>query len=219
MKKFKAAIFDMDGTLLDSMFIWRHLAPEYLRKNHIAVPDDLAEQMTIMGIHKAVDFLIANFGLKLSHDELHQELITILEDFYRLDACFKPGAIRFLQKLRERNVATMIFSATPQDLLHLVMDRLDAGQYFTHGLLSCDRINSSKHKDEAFFAAAEHIGFPRKDIMVFEDALYAATTVKRAGFTLGVMADREEKHVSEMRSLADFYMEESWDEFPVEQYF
>ena len=55
--------------------------------------------------------------------------------------------------------------------------------------------------------------------MVFEDALYAATTVKRAGFTLGVMADREEKHVSEMRSLADFYMEESWDEFPVEQYF
>ena len=58
MKKFKAAIFDMDGTLLDSMYIWRHLAPAYLERNNIAVPDDLVDKMAIMGIRRAVDFLI-----------------------------------------------------------------------------------------------------------------------------------------------------------------
>ena len=56
MRKFKAAIFDMDGTLLDTMYIWRHLAPEYLKHNNIAVPENLTDQLAIMGIGRAVEF-------------------------------------------------------------------------------------------------------------------------------------------------------------------
>lgn len=100
------------------------------------------------------------------------------------------------------------------------MNRLDALQYFSHGILSCYTIQCTKHKPEAFLTAAQQFkGIPADEVMIFEDALYAARTVKNAGFTLGVIADREEKHPAEMRQLADFYMEKSWDEFPINQFF
>ena len=219
MKKFKAAIFDMDGTLLDTMYIWRHLAPAYLKKNNIAVPDDFTDKLAIMGISRAVDFLIENFHLTISHDELHQELIGILADYYKHEAVFKPGAAKFLQKLRDRNIPTMVFSATPEHLLDLALSRLDAVKYFSCGLLSCNTIKLSKNKPEAFFTAAQHIGCAPEDIIIFEDAWYAASTAKNAGFTVTVMSDKQEMRTAEMRELADFYIENSFDEFPIDRFF
>ena len=219
MKKFKAVIFDMDGTILDSMYIWHHLAESYLIKNNIPIPEDLADKLVIMSIHKAVKMLIADFKLDLTPEAMLNELQNVLADFYRTQAVFKPGAKEFLQKLRDNNIATMVFSATPEHLLHLALERLDAKQYFSHGLLSCDTVGCGKNREEAFFKAAEHFGFAPDEIMIFEDAHYAATTAKRAGFTIGIMADKWEQRSHELRNIADFYMETSYEEFPFEKFF
>lgn len=219
MKKFKAAVFDMDGTLLDTMYIWRHLAPEYLKRNKIAAPADLTDQLAIMGIGRAADFLIENFNLKISKEALYNEIIEILADYYRTEATFKPGAKNFLQAMRDRNIPTMVFSATPDDLLDLALSRLDALKYFSKGLLSVPAIKCAKNQPEAFYIAAERIGYPVDEVMIFEDAHYAASTAKAAGFAVTVMADREEHRKQEMRELADFYIEENWDEFPIDRFF
>lgn len=219
MKKFKAVIFDMDGTILDSMYIWHHLAESYLVKNNIPVPDDLADKLVIMSIQNAVKMLIADFKLDLTPEAMLDELHNVLADFYRTQADFKPGAKEFLQKLRDNNIATMVFSATPEHLLHLALERLDAKQYFSHGLLSCDTVGYGKHKEEAFVKAAEHFGFAPDEIMIFEDAHYAATTAKKAGFSLAIMADKWERRTGELREIADFYMEKSYEEFPFEKFF
>ena len=219
MKKFKAAIFDMDGTLLDTMYIWRHLAPAYLKRNNIAVPADLADKMTIMGIRRAVDFLIENFHLTIAPEELLQELLDILADYYRCEAVLKPGAAAFLSSLRERGIATVVFSATPQHLIRMALERQNAVDYFSHGLLSCEDIGCSKSKPEAFMAVAQHLNVTKDEVMVFEDAWYAASTAKAGGFPLCVMADAQEHRTDEMRALADVYIEKSWDEFPVDRYF
>ena len=219
MKKFKAAVFDMDGTLLDTMYIWRHLAPEYLKRNNIAAPADLTDQLAIMGIGRAADFLIENFHLKISKEALCDEIIGILADYYRSEAKFKPGAEKFLQAMCDRNIPTMVFSATPDDLLDLALGRLDALKYFSKGILSVPAINCAKNKPEAFYIAAERIGYPVDEVMIFEDAHYAASTAKAAGFAVTVMADNEEHRTQDMRELADFYIEKSWDEFPIDRFF
>ena len=219
MKKFKAAIFDMDGTLLESMYIWRNLAPEYLTRNNIPVPDDLLEKINPMGTRQAVDYLIESFHIDLTNDELHNELLEVLADFYRNTAALKPGAKEFLQKLRANNIPTVIFSATPEHLLHLALDRLDMSRYFSHGLLSCDMIKYRKNNPEAFFAVARYLNTDPADVMIFEDAWYAASTAVNAGFAVTVMADKVERRADELRSIAEFYVEKSWDEFPVERYF
>ena len=219
MKKFKAAIFDMDGTLLESMYIWRNLVPEYLARNNISVSNDLLEIIAPMGTSQAVDFIIKSFHLDLTHDELHDELLAVLEDFYRNSAALKPGAKAFLQKLHANNIPAVIFSATPEYLLRLAMDRLDMSRYFSHGLLSCDTVKYRKNDPEAFLAVAGYLNTDPAEIMIFEDAWYAASTAVNAGFAVTVMADKEEQRTEELRAIAEFYVEKSWDEFPLERYF
>lgn len=219
MKKFKAAIFDMDGTLLDSMYIWRHIALRYIEKNNIPLPEDMKGEMAIMGIGSVADFLIEKFHINMTREEMLAELWVIMEDYYRTEAVLKPGAADMLKQLRERNIPTLLFSATPDHILHPVLTRLDIKKYFSHGLLSCATIKQTKHEPEAFMTAARHLGVPYQDVMIFEDAWYAASTAKKAGFTLGIVADREEHKTEEMRALADFYIEKSWDEFPIDRYF
>lgn len=219
MKKFKGAIFDMDGTLLDTMYMWRHLAQEYLKHSNISMPDDITEQMAIKGLNATVDYMIDNLNLNISHEKLTQELLDMIADHYRTQAVMKKGALDFLRKLNERGVSTVVLSATDENLIMLAADRLGMTKYLSHKLLSCGTLKYTKNHPESFIKAAKYIGCAPDEVMVFEDAWYAASTAKNAGLALGVIADREEHRTAEMRELADFYIEESWDEFPIDRFF
>ena len=219
MNKYNAAIFDMDGTLLDSMAFWRNLASEYLRSKGIVVSDDFSDQLSQVGISTAIDIMIRRFNLSLSFQTVHQELLAILSDYYCTKAVFKPGAEKFLQKLQERKIDSVVFSSTPECLLHPALEHLQASEYFTKGIISCDTVKYSKDCVEAFYVVASVLNTAPEQIMVFEDAWYAAVTAANAGFGVTVVADKEEKRSDELRGIADFYIENSFEEFPVELFF
>lgn len=219
MKKFKAAIFDMDGTLLDSMYVWRNIARACLVRNNITITEAMECKLKTMGIARVIALINDDFKLNIAPEKLREDIFAILADHYREKSVFKPGALDLLKNLQKRNVATVVLSATPEKLVHLALGKLDALQYFSHGILSCASINYTKFQAEAFFTAAEHLQVSPDEVMVFEDAWYAANTAKKAGFTLGVIADEYELKTAEIRSLADFYVKKSWDEFPIDRFF
>ena len=219
MKKYKAAIFDMDGTLLDSMAFWRNLAPEYLRSNGVIASDDLVDQLSQVNISTAVDIIVRRFDLQLSPKTVLQDFIEILADYYHNKAVFKPGVEKFLQKLQEKNIDSVVFSSTPEYLLRPALKNLHAAEYFTKGIISCDTVKYNKNSVESFHAAASVFNTASEKIMVFEDAWYAAVTAAKAGFGVTVVADKEEKRSAELRGIADFYIENSFEEFPVELFF
>jgi len=219
MKKFKAAIFDMDGTLLDTMYIWRHLTREYLISKNIPLPEEIRDKLVTMGIPRVVNLLQEYFKLGLTADELREELYAVLGNYYRNNSVLKPGALNLLKKLQECNVATVVLSATPEHLLHIALGKVDIEKYFSHGILSCASMKYTKFQPEAFYAAIEHLKVNKDEVMVFEDAWYAANTAKQADLTVAMIAEPTELKVEETRQLADFYVEKSWDEFPVEKFF
>ena len=211
MKKYNAVIFDLDGTLLNSMEFWQSLAAEYLRSRNILPPDDLAEDLSTLDMHQAVDFMLENFDLHLSHETVYNDLVQIANNYYCNQAIFKPGVEKFLQKLRANDIALMIFSAAPEELVYSALRHLHATEYFNCGVLSCEKLDLDKTQAQAFLAAAEYCGFPVAEIVIFEDAPHAARAAKSAGFTLAVVADKT-ANSEELRKIADFYIEKSYDE-------
>ena len=219
MPKHTAAIFDMDGTLLESMSFWQQLAPEFLKRNKLAVPEYLPEKLAAVNLHEAVDILIKSFELKATHEKIYAEFITMLDDYYRNHAVLKNGVKSFLQKIHSHNISAMVFSSTPEYLIKSALQHCNIEEYFSHKVLSADTLKLSKSHPQAFLTAAERFNVPVQEIIVFEDAWYAANAAKQAGFTLAAVKDDSEVQSEAMHILADFYIEKSYDELPFEKFF
>lgn len=195
----KFAIFDMDGTLVDSMIFWKHLASEYLHSKGVPnISENILEQIKPMTMSESAALFRAEFGLT---GDIEAEMNAMMDEHYRRDIPLKPGAAAYLRRLREKGVRMCVASATAEHLMKACLSRLGVLPCFEF-LLSCESVGAGKNSPLVFLEAARRLGADVSESAVYEDALYAARTAKNAGFyVVGVFdasADREA-----VRSIAD----------------
>lgn len=184
----KAAIFDMDGTLLDSMHIWDnvHLAILNNYAKGIKVSEEFIEHIITLG---AVDSAVAikeYFNLNESAEEIMAYMNSVCQELYVMKAQLKPGAIEILEQLKKQGVKIAAATATNRNLIQQIFERLDLLKYFDF-TITCDEAGKGKTQPDIYNICAEKLGEKAEDIMVFEDAITAITTAKNAGFqTTGV---------------------------------
>lgn len=200
----KYAIFDMDGTLIDSMVYWKHLATEYLeRKGVKEIPDDLQERIKPMTMTESAALFVEEFGVDGTPDNVAAEMNAMMDEHYRKDIPLKKGVHEYLKNLHESGVKMCVASATAEPLMRSCLERLDVADYFEF-LLSCEEVGAGKNKPDVYFAAAKRLGAEPGDIAVYEDALYAAETAKNVAFyVVGVYDESADAHWNEMKALAD----------------
>jgi len=197
-------IFDMDGTLVDSMGIWKNLEVEFLRSKGIT--GDLAPllaQTKPMTTMESTAFFIRECGLDGTPESLSAEMNEMMAEHYRTDVMIKPGAKEYLQHLKAQGAVLCVASATAPYLLKICADRLGLTQYFDF-ILSCAEVGSGKNKPLVFLEAARRMGSTPAETAVFEDSLTAATTAKAAGFyTVGIRDIDTDEAWQAMQALAD----------------
>lgn len=200
----KFAIFDMDGTLIDSMGYWQRLGIEYLTGKGVTGDlTDVLERIKPMTMTESAALFSAEFGLAGTPAELAAEMNGIMETHYRADILLKPGVAGYLAALRADGVRLCVASATAPDLVAACLERLGVLDHFEF-LLSCEEVGAGKDKPDVYLAAADRLGAQPGEAAVYEDALYAARTAKEAGFyTVGVYDPSGEAHWDEMTALAD----------------
>ncbi|MGN0993730.1 MAG: HAD family hydrolase [Butyricicoccus sp.] len=200
----KFAIFDMDGTLIDSMGYWQRLGIEYLTGKGVTGDlTDVLERIKPMTMTESAALFSAEFGLAGTPAELAAEMNGIMETHYRADILLKPGVAAYLAALRADGVRLCVASATAPDLVAACLERLGVLDHFEF-LLSCEEVGAGKDKPDVYLAAADRLGAQPGEAAVYEDALYAARTAKEAGFyTVGVYDPSGEAHWGEMTALAD----------------
>ena len=200
----KFAIFDMDGTLIDSMGYWQRLGVEYLRGKGVEGDlTDVLERIKPMTMTESAALFSAEFGLAGTPAELAAEMNGIMETHYRADIPLKPGVAAYLDNLRADGAHLCVASATAPDLMEACLTRLGVRGHFDF-LLSCEEVGAGKDRPDVFLAAADRLGAQPGEAAVYEDALYAARTAKQAGFyTVGVYDPSGEAHWDEMTALAD----------------
>ena len=119
----RGAIWDLDGTILDSMSAWDHVGENYLRSQGIEPEPDLDEAIATMSLHQAADYFIEHYGVKQTRDEVIKGAVAIVDDFYRYKAQLKPHLKEFLAQLHETGVKMCIATATERSLVEAALSR------------------------------------------------------------------------------------------------
>ena len=212
LEKMKAAIFDMDGTLLDSMSEWRKLNGEFVRQCGITpTPQQEADMMSMSGT-MVVDYFRDEFGIRSSFDELCVMACKAMEPVYAAGVACKPGAADYLRRLRERGVKCVLATATPARLALVGLNGADMVSNLDY-IFSTDMIGCEKSETAFFDKLCGIIGVEKKDCVMFEDSLYAMRGARNAGLlgVVGITDATNTRDIGTIRECCDIVID-SYDE-------
>lgn len=211
MKK-QFAIFDMDGTLTDSMGFWNRLVDELLaRRGFPPLSPELQEESVALTTQGTAELIIRVYGLSETPEQIARELNSLMETHYRTDVPLKPGAAELLERLHGAGFKMCIASSTDPALIGICLRRLGVRDHFQF-LLSCEEVGVGKTQPAVYLEAARRLGGTPDNTIIFEDILVAARTAKQAGFSLGIIYDENSADEQEqLKALADCYITR-WDD-------
>lgn len=204
---FKFAVFDLDGTLLDSMKVWDEIGEAVLKSYGVIPPEDLQETLKRMSLNQSAEYFHHTFSLPYSVPQILDKIKKITDSKYRGEIELKPYARDYLNKLRSKNVRMSIATASDKRVVSEVLARMGILEYFEF-VLTCSELGCSKETSQIYQAAAERWGVSPKEIIVFEDALHSIKAAKAAGFYVVGVADLSaEQDKEEIQRWSDHYID------------
>ena len=201
----KGAIFDLDGTLLDSMSIWDTIGEDYLHSLGIEPRENLAETFKTFTLEESAEYYRTHYGVTLSVEEIVNGVNGMIEDFYRNTVPLKNGVLEFLAGLSEKGVKMCIATVTDKYLAEAALTRLKVRQYFGE-IFTTAEVGCGKNDPRIYRTALACLGTEKSETIVFEDALHALMTAKNDGFSTVAVYDEHESRQVEMKSAADYYI-------------
>jgi HAD superfamily hydrolase (TIGR01509 family) len=200
----KGYIFDLDGTLLDSMGVWDQIDIDFLAKRNIAVPPDYLNTVLSMTFRDIAAYTIKRFALPDSVESLMSEWNDMAAYAYGHTVQLKPYAKEYLLKLRERGVKLAIATSLSLELCDPVL-RNNGIDHLFHAICRTDEVGHGKTSPAVFLLAAEKLGLPPEECLVFEDILAAVKSAKSAGMRICAVHDKTSEHDWEaMKKIADY---------------
>lgn len=203
MEKIKYAIFDADGTLMDSMHIWDTVDGAFLMMCGIEPKEQRLFRK--YGFFNTINHMIENYNIDMTFDQIKVEIMKILEYYYKNFATVKPGVKEFLQTLRDNGVHCVVATATDKFLMEPALERNGLLEYFDAVFTTRD-IGLSKHQPDIFNMARDFLGAD-ESLFIFEDAAYAIDTANNAGYRVVAIedysAEDDREHIKE---IADYYV-------------
>ena len=205
--RLQSAIFDMDGTLLDSMPIWQGLGAAMMRDLGFAPDAALEAKLKTLSLRDGVAYCKDYYQLAQTVEELVGLVFDKIHEFYCEQVQTKPGVEKFLSLLKMEGVWMYVATATDRPLAEAALRHAGIDHYF-RGLITVAEVGVGKRDSaEIYERAMRRLQSNKKDTVVFEDAFHAIQTAKAAGFRVAAVYDAsEEAHQEEIRRLADYYI-------------
>ncbi|WP_138159498.1 HAD family hydrolase [Peptoniphilus catoniae] len=210
----KGIIFDLDGTLIDSMGMYRNLSKNYLKNLGVDLTDDVAQKTTVMGLGKSVEFIVDYYKLDKEPEEIYQDYKNIVADFYENKALAKEKSIETLTKYYDLGYKLALGTATNMKFLNHVFKRFNIKDYFDV-IQTVDDVGVKKSEKEFFEILAAKLGLDTEDVMLFDDAPYALKAAKKSGMVTIAVYDESAKDYWEASKAGNDYYIESFKDWAV----
>ena len=201
----QGVIFDFDGTLFDSMFIWDTAGENYLRSIGKEPEADLQKVLKPMSLLQSAQYIREKYDIPLSVEEIMDGVNRTVEGFYFHSTQPKPGVIDFLEELHRRNIKMCIATATDRYQVEAALQRCKMRHFFCE-IFTCTEVGSGKDTPDIFCKAMEHLQTDRSNTAVVEDAYHAAHTAKQDGFMVVGVYDSHESRQQELLQIADVFL-------------
>ena len=201
----QGVIFDFDGTLFDSMFIWDTAGESYLRSIGKKPEADLQKVLKPMSLLQSAQYIREKYDIPLSVEDIMDGVNRTVEGFYFHTVEPKPGVIDFLEELHRRNIKMCIATATDRYQVEAALQRCKMRHFFSE-IFTCTEVGSGKDRPEIFRKAMEHLQTDRSNTAVVEDAYHAAFTARQDGFMVVGVYDSHESRQQELMSLVDVFL-------------
>lgn len=172
------SIFDVDGTILDSMEVWNTLASQYVQSLGMVPDKNLDEIVSDMSLEQSATYLKNHYKINKQEERIISEVLNFISDFYEYEVNLMPGFKEFISHYDSINV---IGTSCDEELVKIALNRLAVLNYF-EDIITCSKVNKSKNDPDFYLACAQVLKQRSEDIVVFEDADYCIDVARKVGF-------------------------------------
>lgn len=206
------AIFDMDGTLVDSLMVWdvlwQRLGRKYLNDESFR-PDPVTEKaVRTLTLIDAMTLVHEKCGIGESGEEIWRFAVDMTVDFYENDVKVKAGAMEFVKYLHGKGVKMCLASATAPNLIQIALRTTGLDKYFPK-VISCNDVGKGKEHPDVFIAAHEYLGTPKESTWIFEDSVVALETAAKAGYRTVGIYDQYNFGLDRIPNIVDIYIDKN----------
>jgi len=203
----KAVLFDLDGTLVDSMWMWKQIDIEFLEKFGLSCPDDLQKEIEGMSFSETAVYFKERFDIPWSLEEIRACWVQMSIDKYRYEVPLKPGALEFLKYCKEHDIRTGIATSNGREMVDAVVESLHLGDYLDVITTACE-VKAGKPEPDIYLEVARRLKVDPQDCIVFEDIPAGILAGKRAGMTVIAIEDDFSKWMKDEKiSLSDGFID------------
>lgn len=207
MKDIEAVIFDLDGSLVDSMWLWKAIDIEYLGKFGIALPEDLQSRIEGMSFREVAVFFKETFLIADTLEQIMETWNRMAWDKYAHEVPLKPGIPEFLSQCRKRGIRLGIATSNSRELVTNVVTVHNIQDCFSC-IMTGSEVTRGKPAPDIYLKTAEMLGIAPERCLVFEDIIPGIIAGKAAGMRVCAVEDAYSAHTRERKKeLADFYIE------------
>ena len=210
LNDFDAVIFDLDGSLVDSMWMWKAIDHEYLTGFGIEPPKDLQKEIGGRSFFETAEYFKERFGIEDSVEKIGDDWNRMAWDKYTHEVPLKDGAFEFLSECDKKGIKLGIASSNSTELIEQVLSSHAIRERFA-SIKSGTEILKGKPAPDVYLAVADELGVDPEKCLVFEDLVDGIKAGKNAGMTVVAVSDDYSRHSDDLKKeLADYYIEDYW---------
>lgn len=203
----KGIIFDLDGTMVDSMWMWRQIDNEFMAAHGLDMTDELEEAIEGMSFRETAEYFVRTYSLKETADELMDIWVDMAIHKYRYEVPLKPGMAEFLPEMKRRGIRMGIATSNARILLDAVAQAHRLYEYMD-AILTANEVKRGKPAPDVFLAVADKLDLEPADCLVFEDISQGIRAGLAAGMKVCAVSDEYSRaQEAQKRALAHYYID------------